>query len=75
MLCEPFAVPDVYISGLGSVEDLGDGNFRFTFFAIKRGEPEVVASLIAPMRVVPQAICMAAKAIGLNVVQCWAHKH
>jgi hypothetical protein len=70
-LTEPGVVPDIFVSGLGEVEDLGGGCFRFTFFARHHGEAGeemlVVAKLIAPMEAVPPALFMAAKAIGLSL--------
>jgi hypothetical protein len=70
-LSEPGVVPDVFVSGLGAVEDLGGGCFRFTFYARhkdKDGEEMiVVAKLIAPMEAIPPAIIMAGRAIGLSV--------
>jgi hypothetical protein len=65
------SIADTYVSGLGEVEDLGDGCFRFTFFAKHhvndREERVVVVKLICPMSAVPPAIVMAAKAVGYSV--------
>lgn len=33
MLSEPVVVPDIYVSGLAAVEDMGDGNWRLTCYA------------------------------------------
>lgn len=51
---ELVAVPDTYASGLAEAEDMGDGNFRLTFFARKKSlgfgiaENEIVERLIIP---------------------------
>lgn len=51
---ELIAVPDTFASGLAEAEDLGDGNFRFTFYARRKSlgfgmvENEIVARLIMP---------------------------
>lgn len=70
-LTEPGILPDIFVSGLGEVEDLGGGCFRFTFFARHKGEDGeellVVAKLIAPMEAVPPALFMAARAIGFSL--------
>jgi hypothetical protein len=70
-MTEPGVTPDVFVSGLGEVEDLGGGCFRFTFFARHKSEGGeeliVVAKLIAPMEAVPPALFLAAKAIGFSL--------
>lgn len=54
ILVDPIAVPDTFVSGLGNIEDLGCGCFRFTFFANQKSlidgrcERVVVARLIGP---------------------------
>ena len=65
-------VPDTFVSGLGEVEDVGGGCFRFSFFAKQHGddgseELVVVARLVAPMEAVPPALFLAAKAIGFSL--------
>jgi hypothetical protein len=68
---DPAIVADIFVSGLGAVEDLGGGCFRFTFYARHKDqhgeEMIVVAKLIAPMEAIPPAIIMAGRAIGLSV--------
>lgn len=70
-MTDPGIVLDTFVSGLGEIEDLGGGCFRFTFFAKHHGcdgdEMLVVAKLIAPMEAIPPALLMAAKAIGLSM--------
>lgn len=70
-LVETFGVSDVFVSGLGEVEDVGGGCYRFTFYAKQHidgtEEPVVVAKLIAPMEAVPPALFLAARAIGFSL--------
>lgn len=70
VLAEPFAVPDVYVSGLWNIEPIGGGTARFTFYTIKHGEPELAASLIAPLAAVPPAILMGFRAMGVACGTC-----
>lgn len=58
---EPYVVPDTYCSGLAEVEDIGGGDFRFTFFTRRRGICEVTARLIMPADAVPEAMRMTAR--------------
>lgn len=50
MLSEPVIVPDIYVSGLAAVEDMGDGNWRLTCYTRQRsiygGYDYVVASRV-----------------------------
>lgn len=63
-LLELFGVPDTFASGLGAVEDIGGGCWRFTFYAKQgaqgREEHVVVAKLIMSIDALPAAIHMAA---------------
>lgn len=70
VLAEPFAVPDVYVSGLWNIEPIGGGTARFTFYTIKHGEPELAASLIAPLAAIPPAVVMGLKAVGTTCASC-----
>jgi len=70
-MTEPVIVPDVFVSGLGEVEDLGGGCFRFVFYVKQHidgaEETTIVAKLIAPMEAVPPALFLAARAIGFSL--------
>lgn len=70
-MSEPVIVPDVFVSGLGEVEDLGGGCYRFTFFVKQHmdgaEETVIVAKLIAPTGAVPPALFLAARAIGFSL--------
>lgn len=66
LLTEPIAIQDVYASGLAEAEDLGDGNFRFTFYARQKSlydyagsiEYVVVARIVLPTVAVFSAMQM-----------------
>lgn len=62
-IVEPFVVPDIYCNGLGEVEYVGGGNFRFTFFALQHGERVAVAKLVCNAETVPAATHMALCAV------------
>lgn len=52
-LVEPLFVQDIYASGMASAEDIGDGNYRFTFFCNQRNisgdmERVIVSRLVLP---------------------------
>lgn len=70
-MIEAFGVPDTFVSGMGRVENLGGGCYRFTFFARQtiggKEELVVVAKLVTPLEAVPPALVMAAKAVGYYV--------
>ena len=70
-LVEAYGINDIFVSGLGEVEEVGGGCFRFTFYARQHvdgiKETVVVAKLIAPMEAVPPALFLAAKAIGFSL--------
>lgn len=62
-LTEHVSVPDIFVSGLARIEDVGGGNLRFTFYAYqesvifsdRRREKVVVARLIMPASEVGKA--------------------
>lgn len=66
-LVEPFAVPDINVSGIADIEDMGDGNYRFILYARRRSERIVVASLIATEATVMRCIMQSARAIGVSL--------
>lgn len=59
-MLEPFAVPDTFVSGLGSVENMGGGNYRFTFYTAQDHDLVVAAKLIMSIAAVPEAMHMTA---------------
>lgn len=70
-IVEPAIVPDVYCSGRFAPEDLGNGDFRFTFYVKQRsieGEEEhvIVARLILPGIVIFQTLPETMKALGIG---------
>ena len=64
-------VPDIFVSGLGSVENMGGGCYRFTLYSKQHvGEREVmvvVARFIMPMEAILPAIVKAGSAIGMSL--------
>lgn len=62
-MVEPFVVPDTYVNGLGEVEYVGGGDFRFTFFSLQHGERVAVAKLVCSAETVPAAAHMALSAV------------
>jgi len=69
---EPAIVPDIFASGLAYAEDMGDGNFRFTFFTRQRSsyggyENQVVARIIMPFAAVHQGVSETLRTMGYSV--------
>jgi hypothetical protein len=63
-LVEPVAVPDIFVSGLGKIEDIG-GCLRFTFYAYEQTGSEIVRVVKLRLCMVPDAVSSAAaKAIA-----------
>lgn len=64
VLTDVLAVPDIFVSGLGNVEAIGGGNWRFTFFVSQEISGDavnvVVAKLVMSIEDLPAAIHMAA---------------
>lgn len=72
-LVELHAVADIFASGLGEVEDVGGGCYRFTLYAKQRvGNGEelvIVAKIVMPLEAVPPALALAAKAVGCAMLR------
>lgn len=70
-MIDPFGAPELFISGLGEVEALGGGVYRFSFYVrqtISGEEQNVKAvALVAHRDAVPPAILKAAAAIGVEI--------
>jgi hypothetical protein len=43
---EPARVPEFFVSGLGYIDDFGDGNHRFAFFTKQDGEQIIRVKLV-----------------------------
>lgn len=61
LLSEPVIIPDIFTSGLADIEDLEDGNYRFTFYTRQRSpyggdENIVVSRLVMPASALIPAI-------------------
>lgn len=64
MLSEPVAVEEVYVSGLAHVEDMGDGNYRLTFFQRRQSLYGGVENVVAcRMVATPQAMLDGVKTV------------
>lgn len=63
-LMDVLAVPDTFVSGLGTVEPIGGGNWRFTFFVSQEVGGDtvnvVVSKLVMSIEALPEAIHKAA---------------
>lgn len=72
-MTDVLTVPDTFVSGLGNVEAMGGGNWRFTFFVSQDvgGEPlnVVVAKLVMSIEDLPAAIHKAASATSTCACQ------
>jgi hypothetical protein len=71
---EPIAVPDVFISGLHSIEDIGGRCVRYTCYvnqtSVHDGTPERVICLriVVPREAVIRNLLEAARFVGFRVV-------
>lgn len=54
-LVEPAIVPDIYVSRLHDVEEIGDRVFRFTFVTVQRNISDGSAEDVLTLRVVISA--------------------
>jgi hypothetical protein len=75
-LLEPVAVPDVFCSGIGAVEQVGEC-LRFYLYVLQqpiageagRQERHIVAKLIVPAKAVPLAAMQMLAAVGMDLVR------
>ena len=65
-LIEPVVIPDTFVCGLHNVEELGDGVYRFTFFATQTDDRICVARLVLSTAAIYHAAMWALRAIGTN---------
>ena len=71
-MSEPAIVPEVYCSGLADAEDMGDGNFRFTFYSRQKSLHDyagtfdliIVARIIMPLAAVHAGMQKTMEATG-----------
>lgn len=72
-LVEPIAVMDVFISGVASVEDIGDGMIRVVFYSKRKNchdgafERVIVASLVVSKDGYVRNMFTCAKAMDLGI--------
>jgi hypothetical protein len=70
--------PEIFVSGLGEVEAIGGGCYRFTFVTKSHDGAEVAVKLIAHTDTVPTAALKAIKAVGYCIAKdqfCVAQVH
>jgi hypothetical protein len=60
-LVEPVAVPDIFVSGLGKIEDIG-GCLRFTFYAYEHADGGADLTRVVKLKLImaPDAVSAAA---------------
>lgn len=72
-LLEMFGVPDVFVTGLGDIENIGGGCWRFTFVTSQeingRREQVVVAKIIMPAEALADAMHMTGQVTGTCACQ------
>lgn len=72
-LADPHHVQDIFVSGLGDIETVVEGCDRFTLYACQNIDGHevhvVVARVIIPRSVLPTMLYLAARHIGLTLVQ------
>lgn len=72
-MIEPVHIPDTYISGIGDVQEVARGLYRFTFYAkhidpfTGQHENVVVAKNICALEDVAPALLVCANAIGWHL--------
>ena len=71
-LLEMLGVPDTFVTGLGQIENIGGGCWRFTFVTTQeisgRHELVVTAKIIMPMEALHEAMHMTA--VTTNTCAC-----
>lgn len=48
-IIEPVGVPDIFVSGIARIENLGNGNLRFTFYVAHTAEEHPERLVVAKM--------------------------
>lgn len=73
LLIDPHQVADIFVTGLGDIENVGDGCDRFTLYACQHVEGRevyvVVARVIVPQSRLPAILYLAARHIGMTLVR------
>lgn len=70
---EHACIPDIFVSGLASAEEIGDGNFRFTFYVNHRSvhdgtlEREIVCRIIMPSNAAQEGCRKSMESLGCPV--------
>lgn len=64
-LIEPEPVRDIFCSGIGAIEDIGNGCFRVLIYVAEQGEKIVVAKLVSSNEQMPAAMRLLLRAMGV----------
>jgi hypothetical protein len=72
-LIDPHQVQDIFISGLGDIEEAGEGCDRFVLYArqLRNGRETnvIVARVVVPTSALPAILYLAARHIGMTLVR------
>lgn len=72
-LTDAHAVPDIFATGLGPIEEVGGDCHRYVLYAQQRiaGQDQfvVVARIIVPRQSLPAILILAARSIGMSLVR------
>jgi hypothetical protein len=69
-LVETLAIPDTFVSGLAEMDDLGGGQYRFTWYVLQRSpltgqmERSIVAKFVCSAEAAMSACSFATQLIG-----------
>lgn len=55
-LVEFVGTPEIFVSGVGDIEDIGGGCVRFTFYVMEKGQRIVTAKIVMPISAVPDGV-------------------
>lgn len=73
MLVEPAIVPDTFASGLAEAEDLGDGNFRLTYYVKHKSMHDYGATenIVVARIVLPASAVFSAREMMTSLFGCY----
>jgi hypothetical protein len=68
-LSEPFAVQDIFCSGIGAIEDMGNGCLRFHLYVAEDGEKIIVAKVVCSAHSMPTPMRLLLRAMGVPFIE------
>jgi hypothetical protein len=72
-MIDPHQVQDIFVCGLGDIENVGDGCDRFTLYTCQNIDGAevhvVVARVVVPQSALPAILYLAARHIGMTLVK------